>query len=114
MTYILNKTVILQPTTGRWMPRRPDDISGEGRPIYPAIYQFQLRWQLMPINDYYDVRNEWEKSITGTVVVELPDPEASSYVFREFSGCYLQQPLVGAYFQEHVTDVVLMVTNINV
>jgi len=114
MTYILNGVTILQPTTGRWMPRRPDDTSGEGRLIYPAIYQFQLRWQLMSIADYYAICNEWEKSVTGTTVVELPDPEAAVYQFREFSGCHLQQPLVGAYFQEHVTDVVLVVTNINV
>lgn len=99
---------------GRWTPRRPDDVSGEGRPIYPAIHQFQYRWQLMSMADLYTIRNEWQKGVTGTTVLELPDLDAATYVFREFSGCHLQEPTIGAYFQEHVTDVVLVATNINV
>lgn len=113
MTYKINGVEILQPTSGQWTPRRALGLSGEGRDIYPAVREFRLRWQLMPISDFNQIWSDWEDvSSTGTAVVELPDLEAASYVFREFSGVHLQEPTLSEYFQEHVRNVVLVLTNI--
>lgn len=115
MVYKIDGISILAPTSGQWVPRRTIEITGEGRPIYPEVREFRLQWQLMPIDKFDEIYGAWETvQATGSNVVELPDILASSYVFREFSGCFVQEPSVGDYFQEHVRNVVLVVTNIQV
>jgi hypothetical protein len=113
MTYKIGGVTILQPTSGRWMPRRPLDFTGEGRTLYPQVYQFRLQWGLMAMSDYNDLYEQYlDVSATGTAVVELPELSAPTYQFREFSGTFLQSPTVSEYFQEHVKNVVLTITNI--
>jgi hypothetical protein len=115
MPYIIDGTTILAPSSGQWTPRRAISITGEGRPIYPDVREFRLRWQLMPIDRFDEIYGAWENvQATGTSVASLPDLLASTYVFREFSGCFLQEPTVGEYFQEYVTNVALTITNIKI
>jgi hypothetical protein len=111
--YKLNGIDIQTPSRMQWLPRRPIDFSGEGRTIYPGVYQARLQWRLMAVDDFDTVRDQWKsKSATGTSVVNLPDIDGSSFAFREFSGVHISEPSMGAYFQEHVQNVVLVLTNI--
>lgn len=113
--YKLDGVDIQTPTQMQWRPRRPIDISGEGRSIYAGVYEARMHWRLMSISEFDTIRDAWRsKSATGTIVANLPDIEASSFTFREFSGAHIQEPTVGAYFQEHVENVVLVLTNIAV
>jgi len=113
MTYKIGGIEILQPTSGQWIPRRPIDVTGEGRTIYAGVYEFELRWALMPMDKFNEIYDAYQEvAATGTLVVELPDFTQSSYAFREFSGVFVEEPRVGAYFQEHVSNVVLRITNI--
>ena len=103
----------LQPTSGRWIPQSPAGITGDGHPIYPKVRTFQLGWGLMSISEFDDIRDHYKTTqITGTAVVALPDLDASSYTFRNYSGCTLQEPEVGQYFTTYITDVSMFVLNI--
>lgn len=103
----------LQPTAGRWVPESPNGITGDGHPIYPSVRSFQLTWGLMPISDFDEIRDDYLLTqITGSLVVSLPDIAASSYTFKNYSGCILTEPEVGQYFTEHVSDVTMFVLNV--
>lgn len=111
--YKLNGIDILTPTTMQWMPRRPLEFSGEGRTIYPGVYQARLQWRLMSVSDFDTIRDQWRAaSATGTSVVNLPNIEASSFGFTEYSGTHIQEPQMSGYFEEFVQNVVLVITNI--
>ncbi len=114
MTYKLNGVTIASPETGQWRPRKQLGVSGEGRPIVTGPYVFEIHYGLMAPSDYDAIHDVWlAASATGTIVAELPDILANSYAFREFSGCYMEEPTVGRYYQEYVGDVLVVVTNIN-
>ena len=47
MVYKISGTeLIIQPTTGQWLPREAVGIDGNGHPVYPATREFELNWQL--------------------------------------------------------------------
>ena len=113
-TYAINGTdFTLQPTSGRWMPRSPVGITGDGHPIYPAIYEFEIRWSLSSQEDLYQIQNFRDAVVlTGTINVDLPAYRGSSYVFQTYTGCTLYEPERGQYFNEHTSDFRLIVGNI--
>jgi len=103
----------LQPTSGRWMPQTPVGISGDGHPIYAKVRSFQMTWGLSNISDFDEIMDYYRTTaITGSVTIALPDLFANSYTFRNFSGCTLQEPEVGPYFTQHLTDATMFVLNI--
>lgn len=103
----------LQPTSGRWMPQEPVGVTGDGHPIYPSIHSFEIRWGVMAISEYDQLRDFYKTALlTGTLVVALPDIDADTWTFKNYSGCVLQEPIAGEYFAEHVTDVVMYVLDI--
>jgi hypothetical protein len=103
----------IQPTSGRWMPQSVVGITGNGVPIYPRTRSFELRWNLSDTVLANEIRSYFAAlNFTGTVVVELPQYTSSSYAFYAYSGCSLYEPDRGAYFSEHITDVVMVVGNI--
>lgn len=113
MTYKLNGTEIPQPTTGRWLPIPVLGKTGRGYPIYPQVAQFELRWNLSSVPDADQVRDFWTSvSLTGSVVVDLPRWNGSTYAFYSYTGCSLYRPEWNAYFSEHITDIVMIVGNI--
>ena len=114
MAYGYNGTDFdLQPTFGRWMPRLILGTTGAGHSIYPGVREFQIFWRLMPISDYDAMRDLYNMvGITGSLTMSLPDLDASAYGFKNYSGCTLREPEAGQYFTEHVTDVTMMVINI--
>lgn len=115
MSYRINGTeFIIQPTTGRWMERGMLDMSGDGHPIYGAVREFELRWNLIS-QDQVEQAQEWyERTISGTVSIDLPKFRGSTYEFQTYSGCSLYEPGRGVYFTEHTTEFILMVGNIRI
>lgn len=96
----------LQPTYGRWVPRVEVGKNGVGHSIYPEVREYQLYWGLMPVADFDAIRDIYNQvSITGTVVASLPEIGASTYGFKNYSGCVVNEPEAGRYFTEHVTEV---------
>lgn len=112
----VNDHVILAPTTGKWMRRKPLGVQGDARPIYPGVYSFELRWQLMSHEEWSDLvmgfRNiQW----TGTNTVRIPcypTATGSAFAWCEYSGTVFGEPSMGSYFETYPTSVVLIITNI--
>ena len=113
-TYAVNGTdITLPPTSGRWMPRESLGIDGNGRAIYPGVREFELRWQLISPSDYNQLQTFFSSiGNTGTVVVDLPQYGAASYLFYSYTGCVLREPETGQYFTENQLSAFLLVTNI--
>ena len=104
----------LQPTSGRWMPDEPIGITGDGHPIYSSVRNFQMMWGLMSVAEFDELRDFVKQNLlTGTHVVTLPDIDAATWGFKNYSGCVLQEPNAGQYFAQHVTDVGMNVLNIS-
>lgn len=112
--YQINGTGIpLEPTEGRWLERELIGYDGNGRPIYPATRQFELRWGLADPGEVWQLQ-EWFQTIgaTGSLVASLPRYAWPAYEFHAYSGVYIHEPTVNTYFTEHYTEIVLLVTNI--
>ena len=103
----------LQPSIGRWTQRDNLGTDGGGHPIYPAVRQFEMQWELSSqaelkeLIDYFSL-----VSNTGTAVVSLPQYGAPSYIFKNYSGCTLSEPEFGEYFEEYSKSVSLLVFNV--
>lgn len=112
-SYAVNGATFLPPTSGRWLPKNPLGVSGDGHAIYAGVREFELKWQLAFPSDVYQLQNFFGAiNNTGTVVVDLPRYGYSSYEFYSYSGCVLREPEQGEYFSENQTDILLLVTNI--
>lgn len=114
MTYKIQSVEIsIQPTEGRWLPRRSVGDDGNGRPIYSAVREFEMRWQLVDPAHVNTLQTYFNSvGATGTSVVDLPQYAASTYTFFSYSGTVLREPEFSPFFAENITDVVLLVTKI--
>ena len=114
MVYKVNGTEIyIQPTSGRWLERTKIGFDGNGRPIFSPTRQFEMRWGILDASGTNQLQT-WYDGIgaTGTSVVELPKYSAPSYVFSEYSGCFVNEPEYNRFFAEHTTSVILLINNI--
>lgn len=113
-TYAFNGTTLsLQPSSGKWSQRSSLGVDGAGHPIYPAVREFEITWDLISISDLQQINNAYNAvGNTGTVVVDLPKYGDSQYNFFSYSGCTLQEPQYDAYFEKYVQNVKLLVMNI--
>lgn len=113
-SYAFNGTnLTLQPSEGVWNQRDSLGIDGGGHPIYPAKRTFELKWGLISVSDLQQIINVYNTvQNTGTASVDLPQFGAAGYQFKTYSGCTLNEPQVGAYFNEYVADTSLLILNI--
>lgn len=113
-TYALNGTrFILQPTEGSWDSRDVQGIDGNGHPIYSALREFNVSWQLAHPNDVKQLIDAYNiVQNTGTVVFDLPKWGDADYIFYSYSGCTMREPVVGAYFNGYISDVKLTILKV--
>jgi hypothetical protein len=106
------------PTEAGWVNRRPLDVSGENRAIYPGIHEFEMKWVLLSYQDWAALQVLFNaRETTGTSVVKIPaypSITGSAFAFREYSGVMIDEPSVGMFFEEFPRQVVLMIRNIAV
>lgn len=112
--YVINGNNIPDPESAQWDDRRSLGVAGDAHDVYPDVYEVRMRWTLLPLDDLKTLYDVYRGATTGSSVVELPDPYAGSWTFREFSGVIVEEPVFGAYFEEHVTSVILTLTNIKI
>lgn len=110
-TYSFNgSTLLLMPTEAGWVTRDEIGISGNARPTYPAVRQFEMRWEFMDMASFAQIQALYDAiQSTGTVVVDLPKYATAPYQFYSYSGCTLKEPSVGNFFEQNVTDVSLLI-----
>ena len=116
MTIKINgSAVTLQPTEHGWIPKTQLGIQGSGQGFYAPVQEYEMRWQLISASDLNQLMTFFGTiSTTGTAVLELPQYGGATYTFVEYSGAVLDEPQVSAYFEQHTTNVVLLVRNIRV
>jgi hypothetical protein len=114
MTYKINNTdLTLQPETGQWVTRDKFGIDGAGHSIVPRLRKFEIHWGFLSMSEYQQVENFYDSvSATGTVVATLPQWNASSFTFYDYSGCVLHPPEHGVFFEGFISDVRLIISNI--
>lgn len=113
-TYAANGTdLILQPETGQWLERELLGMDGNGRPIYTATRKFELKWGVVAPSEYNQLQNFFASiGATGSLVMDLPKYGSATWEFESYTGCYVTEPQAGTFFQQHYTNVTVVVTNI--
>jgi hypothetical protein len=114
VTYKINGTELdPQPTDGKWVEPQILDEDGDGRALYPAVYEFEMMWQLAAPTLFASLLQTWRGvSVSGTVVVELPQYNSSTYQFYAYSGVLIDQPTIDPYFQGHNKGIKVKVKNV--
>jgi len=114
--YKINGTLLAaQPTSGQWLDRDEIGITGNGHGVYPSLRSFQIRWDFMTYSQFDEVHDFFESNnITGTVVVNIPKYKSTTYEFFAYSGAVLREPQVGELYEQHVSDVTLIIARIQV
>lgn len=114
MAYKINGTTItLQPTEGNWVNRERVAVDGNQHPIYPALREFELKWDLVSASEFNQLLGFFNAvGTTGTAVVTLPKYGNASWLFYDYSGCVLSEPELGAYFETYGQSVKLLVSRI--
>jgi len=115
-SFAINGTQLsLQPSEFQWQEPPLLGRDGQGRPVYPAFREFTLKWDFMSTSELAQLNNFFlYVSATGTAVVDLPKWGDTGYLFYSYSGTFLNVPVVGAYFNQYVSDVQLVVSGIRV
>jgi len=115
MPYKINNTSLtINPSSGRWVPREQLGMDGGGHPVYSAVREFELRWDLLGMSEFAALMNFYQQVATGsTVVCELPRLGANTWTFYDYSGCTVREPEGDVFFEQHATNVVLLISNIH-
>jgi len=113
-TYAINgTTLLLQPTTGRWLPRDSIGFTGDGHPDYVGVREFEMKWQLISVNDANQLQGFFDTlGITGTAVVDLPKYRNAEYIFDSYSGCAISEPQMDVYYEQHESNITLLIYGI--
>lgn len=102
----------LQPADHNWVPRQEFGRDGAGHNVYPAMRQYEMQWDFMTASEFYDLLNHYNSNSTGTVVVDLPEWANSTYQFKSYSGCVLDEPQSSGFFENYYQSVTLLITSI--
>lgn len=115
-TYAFNGTnLLLQPSSAVWRERRVLGYDGYNIPIYEPTYSFQLSWDAVTPDVYAQLWDFWvAASAAGSVTVFIPRKGVSTYVFKSYSDCVLDEPTVKEYFAKHQMKVEQLIRNISV
>ncbi len=115
MTFKFNGIEILQPSIHRWTPRNILGISGGGHAVYPGVREYELKWQLSSIGEYYQLLQSFNNlSGISTLVVDLPQFNSTGTYepFFSYTGCILREPEFTEWFNGYYRDASLLITNI--
>ena len=112
-SYAINGTALsLQPTTGRWLPRESLGFTGNGHPDYVGVREFEMNWQLLDLDSAQQLQNFFDAlGLTGTAVVDLPRYN-QPWNFESYSGCTISEVQMDVYFEQHLTNVTLLIYGI--
>ncbi len=113
----INGRAIQPPSEYAWQVRRPLDVQGDNRPIYPGIRAMELRYELMSYQDWEALQDIYAAiQSTGMATVHIPAfPFATGtpFAFREYSGVTLAEPAISTVFNEqYPSRAVVLIANI--
>lgn len=112
--FMLNGTLIAQPTEHSWVARDQVGIDGNGIAVYVAPRQYQLKWDFLDTDEFNNIYSFFTaQGITGSVVSFLPKWKASPYQFYAYSGTVMREPEYDGWFQNYYQNVKLLIVRIN-
>jgi len=113
-TFAINGTeLLLPPTTHSWVDRELVGTTGEGRSVYSSLRQYQLEWDLMPMDAFSQLVGFFDGiQNSGSIAVDLPKYATAPFQFYTYSGCQLREPTAGKFFLDHVSDVKLLIVKV--
>lgn len=114
-TFAINGVSILIPTEHDWVGTKLLGTSGNGNPTYPSVREYELQYKLISMEDFNQLYSAYLVcQASGSCVVDLPKYRTTPYQFYSYSGCVIQEPVTGKYFQEYMQDVVLKIVRVRV
>ena len=113
-TFAINGVeLLLQPSEHGWVDREPIGISGEDRPIYPSVRQYEMNWELMSMQDFAQLSGFCSSiQSSGSAVVDLPKYGTYPYQFYSYSGCQIKEPTAGKFYVTYVKSVSLLILKV--
>lgn len=112
-SYAFNGTKLsAQPSTANWVVRQELGRDGNNRPIYPAIRDYEMTWEIISTSDLKQLVDAQLSCVTGSIVSDLPKWGDTNYTYYSYTGTIINEPTVGAYFVEYVTGVKLVIGNV--
>lgn len=113
-SFAINGTnLALQPSEYSWMEREEYGMSGQLRPIYSAVREFEMKFALEGMSDFNQLLGFYNSvSTSGTVSVDLPDFTANDFLFKSYSGCTLREPAMSSYFNGYPSEVSIKILGI--
>ena len=113
-SYAINGTALtLQPSFANWVARAEVGVDGFNRPVYPAIREYEIGWELISTTDLKQIIDAGlSVSNTGTLVWDLPKWGDADYTYYSYSGTIMREPEVGNYFVGYVMDVRIVIGNV--
>jgi len=105
----------LPPATHGWIPKVLLGTGGAGHGFYAAVQEYELNWEFISPADLNQLIGFFNAvGTTGTVTAELPQYGAATYTFFVYSGCILNQPEISSFFEQHTSNVRLLISNVRV
>ena len=101
--FAINGTALsIPPSNHRWVNQSILGTTGDGHPIYPAYWSYELEFEFLSASQYNQFQAAFNAiSLTGTANVDLPEYGVSAYQFRTYSGTVINQPEYDEYFQNY-------------
>lgn len=107
MTYKINGTDLpVQPSDCAWSQRKALGLDGYNRTIYEPTYSFTMSFDGMSQADFDQLRDFWNTLNTATTLsVTIPQRDASTYTFKTYTGCVMDEPTTGNFFNSYQTGI---------
>jgi len=73
-----------------------------------------LNWDIIDSTSFAELQTLYAGAVNTGTSVTLPQFGASSYQYRDYSGCVIREPNFDKYFEEHYENVNLLIIGIRV
>jgi len=105
----------LQPSPGsKWVTPKLLDVDGNNRDIYTTVAEYELVFGLVSQTEYNELLGYYRQTVTGTVIIDLPEFSGLVDDFQSYSGCVFGMPTRGEQFNDYIQNVRMQVKNVSV
>jgi len=113
-TYAVNNVnFITRPSDGKWLERKVLGYDGSGHGVYPQVRSYELDWDFVDIATWNQITSAYvTASVTGSLVVDLPQYNRADFYFTSYSGVTMDEPSMDFYFVGNVSKMKVVFNNI--
>lgn len=103
-----------QPTDHHWVEREPIGIDGNGVAVYPAVREYELKFDFLDTDEWTNTYNVFlAQNVTGTIVATLPKWNSTPYQWYAYSGCIIREMSYDNWFQNYYSNCRLLIVRIS-